>query len=248
MKDAGRQVPNRMLWSMFLCLTRARIAMSYPPWGSVANPIERESISPATAPLKLIHDDLHDENIMLGGLSHSDLEHRLAPILKPLDFGKAAQNPGADIDSAVKRNIQDIGKIMTTLVMRVYAPWAEQDVVVNVRDAQGLAVPLKVYTHPRLDEVSHISTDLKDLIFRCQSVDAQERPSLEELLQLCGNAVNNSVAQDYRGIPGYSSFWETDEAIRDLEQRVLLDADTVPATGRRRSLPGPQPATVSPNT
>ncbi|KAI1339529.1 hypothetical protein F5Y15DRAFT_382847 [Xylariaceae sp. FL0016] len=114
-----RQVPNRILWGALLCckgieipeiphrsspdgcatlivlnltcsvVTRACIAMDYPPWRYG----ERETIPSATAPLDIIHGDLHDENVMIGSLFPRDGEHGLAPLLKLIDFGNAKQIP-----------------------------------------------------------------------------------------------------------------------------------------------------------
>ncbi len=105
------RAPNRVLWSMFLCrkcsvlydtdpyllpciddvvsgrqadfcskVTRACIGFAYPPWQNG----EQETI-PADGikePSSIIHNDLHDENVLIGELTPNSIEHRHAPILK----------------------------------------------------------------------------------------------------------------------------------------------------------------------
>ncbi|KAI1268055.1 hypothetical protein F5Y18DRAFT_424371 [Xylariaceae sp. FL1019] len=107
----GERLPNRFLWSIFLCLSRAAVAMAYPPG-------QRENSPPPNAaqrmletvpagrdspdPERLMHNDMKNDNIMFGDIEMSILdvmadgpaaatEHVPIPILKLIDFGVAIE-------------------------------------------------------------------------------------------------------------------------------------------------------------
>ncbi|KAI0142448.1 kinase-like protein [Hypoxylon sp. NC0597] len=116
--ELGEEVPNRVLWSFWICLIKACIAMEYPPRkfharrrepvGAGDNePINNnkgkrigsdlfEDIPPAKrrwAKKRMVHFDIDPRNIFIGGFDPSsrDGEHELVPRLKLADFG-CAQN------------------------------------------------------------------------------------------------------------------------------------------------------------
>ncbi|KAI1245327.1 hypothetical protein MGN70_012217 [Eutypa lata] len=85
--DGDVTVPNRLLWRFFLCLTRAVVAMAYPPSTVPAlqrfNNNMRESIpAGAVVPFDLQHNDLHQGNVLLADITRADPEHDISPILK----------------------------------------------------------------------------------------------------------------------------------------------------------------------
>ncbi|KAI0163928.1 kinase-like domain-containing protein [Xylariaceae sp. FL1272] len=107
----NERLPNRFLWHIFLCLTRAAVAMAYPPG-------QRENTAPMNAaqrvlettpvarnapdPERLMHNDMKNDNIMFGENEMSFLdvlaegpaaatEHVPIPILKLIDFGVAIE-------------------------------------------------------------------------------------------------------------------------------------------------------------
>ncbi|RYP31415.1 hypothetical protein DL767_005772 [Monosporascus sp. MG133] len=110
----GRKVPNRFLWRIFLCLTKAAMGMAYStPWnrdylGDEFPNVPRQQQEPRT----LIHGDLHTGNILIGmeslewrfspyhvhaqeyvakgsDLFPNEAEHNMSPIFKMIDFGDA---------------------------------------------------------------------------------------------------------------------------------------------------------------
>ncbi|KAI0837172.1 kinase-like protein [Hypoxylon sp. FL0890] len=88
-------IPNRVLWRMFLCLTRAIIGLAYPPTEEAQNKPApyREIINPRgltpPIPSKVIHFDLDPQNILIGDIDHAgrDNEHNRSPKIKIADFG-----------------------------------------------------------------------------------------------------------------------------------------------------------------
>lgn len=58
------------------------IAMAYPPWGTQYSAFEREIIPNNRPPSTFVHNDLHDENVMLDAWWPGGTEHRLTPTLK----------------------------------------------------------------------------------------------------------------------------------------------------------------------
>ncbi|RYP40180.1 hypothetical protein DL767_001895 [Monosporascus sp. MG133] len=89
-------VPNRILWSIFLCLTRSMTALAYAlgNFCMVFNEgvrIEDEFIPAGTEPINLVHGDLHLNNVVIGELDPRHSEHWLCPIIKLIDFGAAKQ-------------------------------------------------------------------------------------------------------------------------------------------------------------
>ncbi|CAJ2513037.1 Uu.00g011560.m01.CDS01, partial [Anthostomella pinea] len=85
-------MPNRLLWSIFLCLIRACVGMAWPPLGPVLQlefPREEE-------PLRLAHSDMHHDNLMFGPLEPQFDEHARVPVMKLIDFGEAKERPPGD--------------------------------------------------------------------------------------------------------------------------------------------------------
>ncbi|KAI2623136.1 kinase-like domain-containing protein [Hypoxylon sp. NC1633] len=84
-------IPARILWRLFLCLTRMCIGMAYPPqFDYDYPPIQRENIRPGEAPRLIVHFDLHPLNIFIDNThdTFNDFpEHGWAPRFKLGDFG-----------------------------------------------------------------------------------------------------------------------------------------------------------------
>ncbi|KAI0446457.1 kinase-like protein [Xylaria telfairii] len=84
-------IPNRTLWQMFLCLTRACIGMAFP----AANPLEnrgyviRESVPEGVNPSRIVHSDIDVQNVFIADPEDypPDDEHPWAPKLKIADYG-----------------------------------------------------------------------------------------------------------------------------------------------------------------
>ncbi|KAI1743356.1 kinase-like protein [Xylaria scruposa] len=87
-------IPNRTLWQIFLCLTRAVIGMAYPSQDPLSrkNMSIREStegIPPGYPATRLVHCDIDVQNIFVADPKDypPDDEHRWAPIIKIADYG-----------------------------------------------------------------------------------------------------------------------------------------------------------------
>ncbi|KAI1193778.1 kinase-like domain-containing protein [Nemania serpens] len=212
-------LPNRILWSLFLCLVRACVAMAWPPQqGQPEEP--KSNITPSS----LAHWDMHGENLLfgrLGGIS----EHSFVPILKLIDFDNAAEvdeeieaDP-IDIESfddeleleryrrhqgatnmGTRANILDIGMIMTRIL--------SGDHTLD----EGGSREFIEHEHPLLDD------DLQLLIVRCLAADPINRPKLDELL---GRTFNAAMSRTYSNTPYHN--YETDARVREIVQRCILN-------------------------
>jgi serine/threonine protein kinase len=80
-----------------------------------------------------------------------------------------------------------------------------------------------------------IPDDLKDLIYKCLNRNPNNRPSLDELIQACEDAVLGRTEMDYAGAPG--AMEETDEGIKRFVQMVLFDAEYEDRHARTASQP-----------
>ncbi|KAI0387117.1 kinase-like domain-containing protein, partial [Hypomontagnella monticulosa] len=196
--DAGRSIPNRVLWGIFLCLTRAVIAMAWPPNRNLGDPIWRETIQ-SKDPGLMAHRDFSLGNVLVGAWQKTDPEHRFSPITKVIDFGLAINmTPKEPLGNrrGIADNIAGIGRVISWLAGR----------------------------HPAFeDRDEHLSDELQEMIFRCTDKDVEERPTLEELLEACENVVKNHTATDYQHLP--SGQYEQDHEIDQFIQTFILNAD-----------------------
>ncbi|KAI1161998.1 kinase-like domain-containing protein [Nemania serpens] len=215
------ELPNRILWSLFLCLVRACIAMAWPPQQQG----QPEEPKPNVRPSSLAHWDMHGENLLLGRLGGIS-EHSLVPILKLIDFDNAAEvDKEIEPDPADKHafddeleleryrrrqgatsmgaraNILDIGQIMARILCGDHS-----------LDEGGCREFIE-HEYPLLDE------DLQLLIVRCLAADPLNRPNLDELLE---RTLNAALSRTYRNTPYHK--YETDARVREIVQRCILNA------------------------
>ncbi|KAI1501399.1 hypothetical protein F5X99DRAFT_409181 [Biscogniauxia marginata] len=183
-------------------LTRASIAMAYPPWAEG----ERETIPADQAASNLVHGDLHDENILLDSL-YLDPEHQHAPLLKS------------------RQHVDVKEQVVTALVAKKYSVISDENMQVDVLDDTGNTQQILVYTDPAVRDSTHLSAELRNLLLRSQAINPAERPALDRLLALCEAAVKTHSADQYHNIPGYDHSFESDDSIREFVQQVMLDAD-----------------------
>ncbi|KAI0418766.1 hypothetical protein F5X98DRAFT_373578 [Xylaria grammica] len=238
------QAPNRVLWSMFLCLTRACIGFAYPPWADE----ERETIPEdgTKEPSSIIHNDLHDENVLIGELAPDDIEHRDVPILKVrtiidiLDTSRCLHQANFKIsgdrfwkndvnaawkETADQKNIQEAARIITGVVAMKYSTLRDENMEVDIPDETGNVRKIIVNTDPALRDSPYLLPDLQNLLLLCQAVNPKDRPSIKHVLNLCKNAVETHTAQNYTGIADYDSGLESDESIRRVIQQIVFNAD-----------------------
>ncbi|KAI1080348.1 hypothetical protein F5B20DRAFT_589424 [Whalleya microplaca] len=91
-KAQWNTIPNRILWHIFLCMTRACVAMAYPPSEG-----QREDLRPVQ-PLSLSQWDMHTRNFMFDRMRLDKPEHSIMPALKLIDFDNAALMEENDVD------------------------------------------------------------------------------------------------------------------------------------------------------
>ncbi|CAJ2512821.1 Uu.00g009400.m01.CDS01 [Anthostomella pinea] len=202
-------IPNRILWSLFLCLIRACVSMAWPPAAG-----QPEEVKPGP-PSRLSHWDMHDENLMFGQFNTAYLEHRFIPILKLIDFDNATliyfeEKPDADVVAkfdndresqhvtslGASANVLDVGIAMTRMLAQH-----------RFLDVGGCREAIQ-HEYPTLD------FDLQLLVVRCLAAEPKNRPSLEELLRVAFTAV---ATKAFTG--------ETDEVIQQIIQAFILDGN-----------------------
>ncbi|GAP92950.1 putative serine threonine protein kinase protein [Rosellinia necatrix] len=214
-------LPNRILWSIFLCLTRACVAMAWPPEQG-----QPEEVQPNVMPSALAHWDMHGGNMLFGHLGARQ-EHGLVPPLKLIDFDNsdtvdqekvpnmsAVEEFDDELELAQYRreqgvtnpgihaNVLDVGLTMVRIVA--------EDPVLEVEDCREFIQN----EHPLMDD------DLQLLIVRCLAADPGNRPKLDELLHLAWNAV---FSKTYRNTQ-YENY-ETDARVREIIQRFILNTN-----------------------
>ncbi|KAI2783384.1 kinase-like domain-containing protein [Daldinia loculata] len=205
-------LPNRVIWSFFLCLTRACVALAYPPNGGEDGPDQLETIpGDDTQPSKIEHADLSAANIMIGNAGGGFPEHDLVPPLKFIDFGRTREG-----FKGVPDNVRGVIRIMVNLIAR-------QQVRISawITEYQGFETRATEFLHhgngakyPTLDD------DIRDFLARCLAYEESDRMSLRDMLKIAENSVRTKTAAVFPGDRG-----ETDEAIRDLIQEFIYNAD-----------------------
>ncbi|KAI1100454.1 kinase-like domain-containing protein [Jackrogersella minutella] len=219
----GHELPNRMLFKMFMCLVRACMAMAWPPRAPRGRRVMREGIpdDPEERQNKeqLTHRDMHTGNILLGELDIAHWEHITTPILKLIDFERAVivEDP-AVANPGVSRNILGIGKVMREIVTgNRYAYIRETTIRVN-----GFPEEIRSFAHLPEDRYPNLDDELRTLIVQCCAADLDQRPTLEELYVRVRECI---VARPSRVYPRYPlGQYETDRAIRRIARRLIFDA------------------------
>ncbi|RYP50099.1 hypothetical protein DL768_004303 [Monosporascus sp. mg162] len=204
-KDAA--VPNRILWFIFLCLTRSIIALAYPlgNFGVGFNedvPIEDEFIPAGTEPINLVHGDLHLNNVVIGELDPRHNEHWLCPIIKAAKK-LTLTHPRLGNKTGIAENIFSVGRVMQELADRLAS-----------------APPLEA--------------ELRDLINRCVKMNLMTRPPLEGLEEALEEGVESS-ALDYQQKRSPAAFNESTIALERWVKEFIFDAKSE-STGRRLSI------------
>ncbi|KAI1479981.1 kinase-like domain-containing protein [Daldinia eschscholtzii] len=206
-------LPNRVIWSFFLCLIRACVGLAYPPNGSEDDPNQLETIpKDGTQPSRIEHADLSAANIMIGTAGGGFQEHDVIPPLKFIDFGRTREG-----FKGIPDNIRGILRIMVNLIAR-----KEVRISAWITEYQGFETRATEFLHhgnganyPTLDD------EIRDFLARCLAWEEADRMSLQDMLRIAENAVRTKTAAAYPDGTG-----ETDEAIRDLVQQFIYNADT----------------------
>ncbi|KAI2632245.1 kinase-like domain-containing protein [Hypoxylon sp. NC1633] len=116
-RDHKETIPQKILWSFFLCLVRACTAMAHPPSqepgydnnpGPITERVPRGKDNDAS---RLVHFDIDPCNLFVGEVPDAvgTGEHAFAPVLKLGDFGVAAEIDSTQQDEYFE-NLRGNGK------------------------------------------------------------------------------------------------------------------------------------------
>ncbi|KAI1457018.1 hypothetical protein F4805DRAFT_204046 [Annulohypoxylon moriforme] len=206
-------LPNRILWSFFLCLIRACVALAYPINGTEDQVSQLETIpADGRRPSDIEHADLHQANVMIGTAGLGFPEHSIVPPLKFIDFGRTREG-----FQGVGDNVWKISRIMINLIAR-------QEVRISrwITEYQGFETrATEILHHGNGAKYPTLDDDLRDFLARCLADEVRDRASLAYMLQTAEAAVRNKTAAAFPGQSG-----ETDDAIASLIKRFIYDADT----------------------
>ncbi|KAI1269206.1 hypothetical protein F5Y18DRAFT_423450 [Xylariaceae sp. FL1019] len=236
--DEEAPLPNRMLWSIFLCLCRMVVAMAWPPGDRTGGGqrLELEVVPPGPPPKsRLVHNDFHSQNIMIDGLDLQ--EHSRVPILKLIDFGMSRDLPvrnNEPRDIAQKVNIFAIGKVLLNLIggheragLSDMDATDEQGVNRKVRsyatDLNGLSDSYKapaMFKARHQQKLDNLDLELKNLVVLCCAERPDDRPSIEFLLRQVEESARNKSPGDYADKRFHAN--ETDPRITELIERYML--------------------------
>ncbi|KAI5918719.1 kinase-like domain-containing protein [Camillea tinctor] len=202
--DVGQVIPTKVLWSIFLCLVKACIAMAYPT-KKVGQGVVPEEIYPDVEPDNLAHRDLHPKNILFDIYDPNGREHDMAPRVKLVDFtraerldkveafhktderdwdryhGFASQPQTGKRNPGIDHNILSIGRVMAYML----------------GPAQSRLLSAVEYRIRLEDDDVSPSVELLDIIRRCLAVNPVNRPRLEVLLQRVQSRVYHDTTKQH---------------------------------------------------
>ncbi|KAI1438130.1 hypothetical protein GGR50DRAFT_691601 [Xylaria sp. CBS 124048] len=172
-----RTISQSLLWSFFLCLTRACAGMLHPQNIRGRTPAQnwRETLPGQGSESKVIHGDLHTKNAM---------------------FGDSNANNPADLDCHVtlraqRENIRRVGELMHQMaLLRV-----EADLYL-ISDLQRASFvfddgreTFRTWAKPAILNRHTLSPGFRALVCKCMAVDIRKRPKLHEVLRRCEDEV-----------------------------------------------------------
>ncbi|KAI1820112.1 hypothetical protein F4861DRAFT_90215 [Xylaria intraflava] len=203
-------LPNRILWSFYLCLVRACVAMAYPPNRPLGSPSQLERYPRAlVVPSDLAHLDIHTSNVLIGAPDNFS-EHDLVPPIKLIDFGRAREK-----NMAVQWNLLECSAVMVNLIARTTADVLAQRGV--YRGFETMAAAILPGSDGR-DRYRYLDPDLRGLLVYALAVDSNNRPSLKDMLRNTEDAVKRRDAAYYNEV--YESDAAIEHALDDLIYNV----------------------------
>ncbi|KAI8627781.1 hypothetical protein F5Y19DRAFT_476948 [Xylariaceae sp. FL1651] len=211
-------IPNRVIWSIYLCAIRAVTALAYP---TAYNPEEPQCLEqtrdPNVNPSRLIHGDIHMDNIMFDVEDPSVREHRFVPIMKLIDFGRCKE-----VDNAVNENLYYMTEVYNPYFLTRSAAYRYE-----IRPATLVAPAeyktIQTWAVLLSDEVEsnvHLDTELRNLICRSMATNQEDRPSLQEVLFQVSQAAISKTAGSFL----LYQTPETDEDIQNFLQETIYNA------------------------
>ncbi|KAK8115915.1 hypothetical protein PG984_012417 [Apiospora sp. TS-2023a] len=233
--EAKMRVPNRVLWSLMLCLIRACVSLTWPTGGDSRKSIKLETVPRKREPNPYAHNDLHLDNIMFGNIEPDPAEHCMVPPIKLIDFGQATQGSRSkgppdegnqNPHQGEHSNVYKMGEAMMRLI-------AGTKPLENLPTFKTKPAHLSgVETHATLlwadDEdgdriYRRLDRPLRRLIGRMMACNYKDRPLLEDILDTAHQAVRHRTAEDY---PGFEDE-ENDEAIAAFVNRFFFSSPSV---------------------
>ncbi|KAI1337322.1 hypothetical protein F5Y15DRAFT_425908 [Xylariaceae sp. FL0016] len=234
-------LPNRLLWRLLMCLIRMCIAMAWPPERpDEEDPAQIFERAETTKPRRrLIHGDMHNENIMIGTLlPHAGSEHDLTPVLKLIDLGSMTEEDEhpSNEESAIAQNLFEVGALILSLAtledvdmgdlfMSNYPTFTTRRGGPPIRTAARQLLPDVSGRVP----VPGLDGDLRNIICRCLTPDEDQRPKVRPLANLVLGAIDQRDEKWYED-RGYSGD-ESDEHIRGIVDQLIFntsDRDSAP--------------------
>ncbi|RYP04065.1 hypothetical protein DL764_004695 [Monosporascus ibericus] len=170
-----RSLPNRVLWRFFFCLVRACVGMAWPnqlndPDGERLLEEPRHEVEPGD----FTHTDLSIENVMLGNIIHTELEHTTTPILKIMINLILLETYPTSPDGS----------------SRGYSRISGDDEYHYDTDASAI-LPDDEGKNP----FPYLDDDLRDKICECMAVDEEDRPELAGLFDYVKDKVLSRGAE-----------------------------------------------------
>ncbi|KAI0970459.1 kinase-like domain-containing protein [Xylaria arbuscula] len=208
------QLPNRLLWSLMHCMVRFCVGMT------------QRKAAPYDAPLQLevpteeydedswtvTHNDIAARNIMIGDYEPDVPEHRIAPKLVLIDFGMADHRASARQSELY--NLQQVMHEMMWLIL----PRVDMK---TARECEGSRTHAwELYPRNGRNRAPNLDPQLRALLRDGMYEEFQERPSLREMFARTSIGAGKPATAYGAREPD-----ETDQAIRQVVQQLLYDAD-----------------------
>ncbi|KAI1661824.1 hypothetical protein F4813DRAFT_174256 [Daldinia decipiens] len=218
-------IPNRVLWSIALCMLRACIGMAYGRpsredlvagiRGEIPEP-RLETIPPGDAgPRGLVHGRIESKNLIFG-TPDNFREHSFVAPLKLAGFSQAHMIEDA---RGPKENLLGMGKMLFILAMNDYNQEILHDSMVQPTIQNG------IWTYATLlyEDNPNIDLDLKNLIGYWMNCDPNLMVNVRHVLPLVEKAVEERGEAFYPGVHR-----ETDASVRAFLQLMIYDAAQEP--------------------
>ncbi|KAK8054999.1 kinase-like domain-containing protein [Apiospora rasikravindrae] len=178
--------------------------------------------APKQPPGTLSQMSMKSLNVLVGDLIPGDVEHDLVPLLKLIDFGRGIQHdPKHEVwgeKVALFYNLGGVGEILSDMLHPVRESqdgWIEYVCAANEVFDRNRRIRTTAEREMLMD--SSIDPALCDLIAYFLSIRPRYMPDLYEAMEMCMHGCANIRAS--------ISPLNSDEAIRDLVQRLIFDAE-----------------------
>ncbi|KAI1757383.1 hypothetical protein F4782DRAFT_525198 [Xylaria castorea] len=207
------EISEPVLWYFFLCLTRACVAMAWPPNHGSRNPptVVREDIpNPMQRASRIVHGDLHLGNIMFGEYNAVDniqpTCHQGVPVSWDEETPKDAQ----------RDNIRYVGECIHqfALVSVDNSIYDDDRPTFLVDDIPSLG-NFETYLEEDFYRSERLSKPFRQLLAWCMAVEQGRRPSVKRALRICERNVGRT--------PNWRRFADEISEIYDM---VPMDMDT----------------------